>query len=126
MNGWITILFRFPPPLLPTTEEDMVNQLRLLRSRRVGIATYRRLIAEHGSAAAALDALPEIAKGSGVSDYVIYPIERVHAELDAGRKAGAQLIIEGSADYPAALSDISDSPLFCGRSVRFRCSNNQW
>ena len=98
------------PPLLPTTEEDMVNRLRLLRSRRVGIATYRRLMSEHGSAAAALAALPEIAKGSGVSDYAVYPIERVHAELDAGRKAGAQLIIEGSADYPATLSDISDSP----------------
>lgn len=98
------------PPLLPTTEKDMVSRLRLLRSRRVGIATYRRLITEHGSAAAALDALLEIAKGSSVSDYVIYWIERVHAELDAGRKAGARLILEGSADYPATLSDISDSP----------------
>ena len=98
------------PPLLPTTEEDIVSRLRLLRSRRVGIATYRRLIAEHGTAAAALEALPEIAKASGVSDYLIYPIERVHAELAAGRKAGAQLIIEGGPDYPAALSEISDSP----------------
>jgi DNA processing protein len=98
------------PPLLPTTEEDTVSRLRLLRSRRVGIATYRRLIAEHGSADAALDALPEIAKASGVADYAVYPLERVHAELAAGRKAGARLIIEGTADYPASLCDISDAP----------------
>ncbi len=98
------------PPLLPTTEEDLINRLRLLRSRRVGIATYRRLIAEHGTAAAALDALPQIATASGVTGYAVYPLEKVHAELDAGRKAGAKLIVEGTADYPASLSDISDAP----------------
>ena len=109
MNGWITILF-LSPPLLPTTEEDTVNRLRLLRSRRVGIATNRRLIIEHGSAAAALDALPQIAQASGVSDYAVYPLERVHAELEAGRKAGARLIVEGDPEYPSALGDIDDSP----------------
>lgn len=91
------------PPLLPTTEEDTVDRLRLLRSRRVGIATYRRLIAEHGSAAAALDALPQIAKVSGIADYAVCPTASVHAELDAGRKARERLILEGSADYPTAL-----------------------
>jgi DNA processing protein len=69
------------PPLLPTTEEDTVDRLRLLRSRRVGIA-----------------------------DYAVCPIASVHAELDAGRKAGERLILEGNADYPSALCDISDAP----------------
>lgn len=100
------------PPHLPTTKEDTVDRLRLLRSRKVGIATYRRLIAEHGSASAALDALPHIAKASGVADYELYPIARVHAELDAGHRAGARLIVEGSADYPPSLCDISDAPPF--------------
>ncbi|MEL6641938.1 MAG: DNA-protecting protein DprA, partial [Pseudomonadota bacterium] len=53
------------PPLPPTTEDDLIARLRLLRSRRVGPATYRRLIAEHGGAKAALDALPEVAKAAG-------------------------------------------------------------
>ena len=53
------------PPLHPTTEEDTVNRLRLLRSRRVGVATYYRLLAEHQTAARALDALPQIAKEAG-------------------------------------------------------------
>jgi DNA processing protein len=91
-------------------EEDTFDRLRLLRSRRVGIATYRRLIAEHGSAKAALAALPQIAKASGVADYVVCPNAVVQAELDAGRKAGARIVLEGSPEYPAALCDISDSP----------------
>lgn len=99
-----------PPPLLPTMEEDTFDRLRLLRSRRVGIATYRRLIAEHGSAKAALAVLPQIAKASGVADYVVCPNTVVQAELDAGRKAGARIVLEGSPEYPAALCDISDAP----------------
>ncbi len=99
-----------PPPLLPTTEEDTVDRLRLLRSRRVGVATYKRLIAQHGSAAAALDALPQVAKDAGVSGYAICSRDRVHAELDAGRKAGACLIAQGSDHYPASLLDLADAP----------------
>lgn len=98
------------PPLLPTTEEEAVNRLRLLRSRRVGVATYRRLLAEHGSAADALLALPEVAKAAGVADYAICPEGVVLAELKAGKSAGATLLMEGQPQYPAALTDISDAP----------------
>lgn len=99
-----------PPPLLPTTEEDTVNRLRLLRSHRVGIATYRRLMSEHGSADAALAALPDVAKAAGVSGYAPCPLDKLQAELAAGRRADARLICEGSPDYPKSLADISDAP----------------
>ena len=49
------------PPLPPTTEDDRFLLLRLLRSRRVGVATFWRLLDEFGSASAALAALPGIA-----------------------------------------------------------------
>ena len=98
------------PPLLPTTEDDLVNRLRLLRSRRVGVATYRRLLAEHGSAANALEALPQVAKAAGVADYAICPEGVVMAELKAGKAAGAQLLVEGSPDYPPSLHDVADAP----------------
>lgn len=98
------------PPLLPTTEEDTVNRLRLLRSRRVGVATYRRLLAEHGTAANALDALPEIARAAGVDDYQVCPPSVVMAEIKAGRAAGAHLICEGTPEYPTSLLDIADAP----------------
>ncbi len=98
------------PPLLPTTEEDTVNRLRLLRSRRVGVATYRRLLAEHGSAATALKVLPEIARSAGVDGYQICPENVVLAEMKAARSAGAQLLVEGQATYPKTLTDIADAP----------------
>jgi len=98
------------PPLLPTTEEDAVNCLRLLRSRRVGVSTYRRLLAEHGSAGAALKALPDVAKAAGVPDYEVCPEGVVMAELKAGKAAGAELLTEGSRAYPRALFDLGDAP----------------
>jgi len=98
------------PPLLPTTEEEAVNRLRLLRSRRVGVATYRRLLTEHGSAADALLALPKVAKAAGVSDYAVCPEDVVLAELKAGKSAGAVLLMAGQPQYPDALTDISDAP----------------
>ena len=53
------------PPLPPTTEEERFLWLRLLRSRRVGISTFHRLMSEHGTAQNALAALPELAREAG-------------------------------------------------------------
>ncbi|MCW1950378.1 MAG: DNA-processing protein DprA [Octadecabacter sp.] len=99
------------PPLPPTTEDDRVNHLRLLRSRRVGPATYRRLLVEHGSAAAALEALPHIAREAGVCDYKICPEGVILNELKAGRAAKARLVFAGEDDFPKALTEIEDAPV---------------
>ena len=98
------------PPLPPTTEDDRVSWLRLLRSRRVGPSTFYRLMGEHGSARAALDALPEVARAAGVEDYSPCPEGVAHAELKAARAVGAHMICVGSDTYPADLRQISDAP----------------
>lgn len=55
-------LFSSSHPLLPPkTEDDQLDWLRLLRSRRVGISTFYRLLDEHGTARNALEHLPDIA-----------------------------------------------------------------
>ncbi len=59
------------PPLPPTSEDDQFTRLRLLRSRRVSIATYQRLLIEHGTAQNALAALPEVARAADVSNNII-------------------------------------------------------
>ncbi len=100
------------PPLPPTLEEDRFDRIRLLRSRRVGVATWWRLIAEHGTAAAALAALPQIARAAGVDDYAACPPAVVQAELKAARAAGARLVMHGDPDWPAALADLADAPPF--------------
>ena len=98
------------PPLPPTEEENRFHALRLLRSRRVGVATYWRLLAEHGSAAAALEALPEIARAAGVTDYEVCPEGVVAAELKAGATLGARLILHSDPAYPDDLRDLEDAP----------------
>ena len=80
------------PLLPPTTEEERLNWLRLLRSRRVGISTFYRLMGEHGNAARALDALPEIANKAGLSKYEVCSKEYASAEMALGHAAGAHLI----------------------------------
>lgn len=89
---------------------DDVSFLRLIRSRRVGPVTFHRLVAEHGSAVAALEALPEIAAEAGMTDYHTCPEGVAVAELNAGRRCGAQLIRCDSPLYPAALRQIDDAP----------------
>ncbi|WP_147108453.1 DNA-processing protein DprA [Tateyamaria sp. syn59] len=100
------------PPLPPTSEDDQFTRLRLLRSRRVGIATYKRLLIEHGTAQNALAALPEVARAAGVENYTPCPEGVVHAELNAGRALGAHLVAQGDSMYPAALNELSDAPPF--------------
>ena len=76
----------------------------------MGPATFHRLIAEHGSATAALQALPDIAAAAGIDSYAACPEGVAQAELAAGRRAGARLIRHDSPDYPALLREIPDAP----------------
>ena len=98
------------PPLPPTTEDDRISWLRLLRSRRVGPSTFYRLIAENGTVSAALDALPELARASGAKDYAPCPAGVAEAELAAARAVGARMVTIGDASYPAQLAETADAP----------------
>ena len=91
-------------------QDDPADWLRLIRSRRIGPATFHRLLAEHGSAAQALRVLPEIARAAGVENYEICPMGVVMAELKQARVAGATMLRWGDANYPASLQEISDAP----------------
>ncbi|NDV01778.1 DNA-processing protein DprA [Pseudoroseicyclus tamaricis] len=98
------------PPLPPTTEDERLSWLRLLRSRRVGPQTFHRLLRQHGSAGAALTDLPGLARNAGETEYQVCPEGIARAELKAARRAGAHFLAFGAPDYPAALSDLPDAP----------------
>lgn len=100
------------PPLPPTTEDDRLTWLRLLRSRRVGITTFYRLLHEHGTARIALEALPEVAAEAGVQGYAPCDEDTALREMRAARTAGARMIVVGTPDYPGALLDVADPPPF--------------
>ncbi|MEM9585608.1 MAG: DNA-processing protein DprA [Pseudomonadota bacterium] len=104
-------LLSTPPPLAPPkTWDATVNWLRLIRSRRVGPATFFRLLAEHGTAEAALAALPQVAANAGVKTYAPMSFQVAEAELRAGQRIDAKLLCYGAPDYPHALVDIPDPP----------------
>lgn len=109
-------LFPSTHPLTPPlTEEEWLTWLRLLRSRRVGVSTFYRLMAEHGDAAEALAALPEVAAAAGVRKYQVCAVEVVETEWQNAQRAGARPVAFGSVTYPSLLSEIPDPPpvLWC-------------
>lgn len=106
----------FTPHTPPTTDQDSADRLRLIRSRRVGPATYRRLIAEYGSAGAALEALPGLAQAAGVQGYEPCPAGVALNEIRAAHAVGAEMICLGDPRYPELLAQIPDAPaLFWAR-----------
>ncbi|MFN3276142.1 MAG: DNA-processing protein DprA [Paracoccus sp. (in: a-proteobacteria)] len=104
------LAFNGTPTPTPATKDDDLAILRLIRSRRVGPATFHRLMAEHGSAAEALRALPQIAAEAGINDYECCPEGVAAAELSAGRRAGARLIRCDQPGYPPSLRQIDGAP----------------
>jgi DNA processing protein len=92
------------------SESDLISRLRLYRSRRVGPQTFRRLLEEHGTAGAALAALPDIAKAAGTHDYVVYRARDAEQEYRQGLKMGARLLALGTPGYPEWLAGADDAP----------------
>ena len=90
--------------------QRQIDALQLIRSARVGPATFHRLMTEYGGAAAAIRALPEIAAAAGVREYAPCPPGVAQAEWNAGTKSGAQLLVYGAPNYPCSLMGLPDAP----------------
>ena len=85
--------------------------LRLIRSENVGPITCRRLLAHCGDAAAALEALPELARRGGRRRPPrICPQDEAERELDALEALGARVLTLADSEYPSALAAIDDPP----------------
>jgi DNA processing protein len=97
-----------PRSLSPT---ERLDWLRLIRSENVGPITFYQLLARFGSAGAALDALPEIARRGGRQrPLTIATKASAERELEAQAKAGAKFVAWGEPSYPPALAAIEDAP----------------
>ncbi|MFL4981118.1 MAG: DNA-processing protein DprA [Xanthobacteraceae bacterium] len=93
------------------TDEQRLDWLRLIRSDNVGPRTFRVLINHFGSARAALETLPELARrGGAVRPGRICSRADAERELEAQRALGATLIGLGEAEYPRRLRAIADPP----------------
>ena len=102
-----------PAPLPVATLDDAgrLACLRLIRSENVGPVTFRTLINTYGSAAAALDALPEIARRAGRGRPMkLCPRDTAETELAAAAAAGARPLFTIEPGYPPALAVLEAPP----------------
>lgn len=96
----------------PTLSQgERLDWLRLWRSENVGPVTFRRLLGRFGSARAALEALPEMARRGGRTQSVrVCPPDAARREFDAALRLGARLVGCDEADYPPLLRHVEDAP----------------
>ncbi len=89
---------------------DQFDRLRLIRSPNIGPVTYRQLIARFGSAAAALDALPDLIMRGGGRATVRANAGEIEREMKATEAAGARYLFLGDSDYPHLLGHLDNAP----------------
>ena len=90
--------------------DDLIDRIRLLRTPGIGPITFHQLIARFGVPAAALAAVPDLARRGGGS------APRIPTESEAAREAerveryGARYLVAGNSSYPPLLEELDDAP----------------
>lgn len=93
------------------SEAQKRDWLQLIRTETVGPATFRALLNRFGSARAALEALPDLARRGGARLPVRIPsLADIDREWTAVSDFGARLVALGESDYPAMLAGIDGPP----------------
>lgn len=93
------------------SEAERLARLQLARTENVGPVTFRQLLLRYGSADAALEALPELARRGGRRRPVrLCRREAATREVERLAEMGAQLLVYGETDYPPPLAAVSDAP----------------
>jgi DNA processing protein len=106
---------------------ERIDRLRLIRTEGVGPVTYRRLLERYPDPAAAIDALPRLARAGGKANPPpVMSVADAERELQRTEALGGCVIMVGEPDYPALLAMMDDAPpclILAGDSalVRRRC-----
>lgn len=99
------------PDTRPLGDAERLDWLRLTRTDQVGPVTFRALLERFGTAARALESLPELSRRGGRAK-PIQPPARAQAEREvkALAKRGGRFVAACEPDYPARLAAIEDAP----------------
>ena len=93
------------------TDQQWLDWLRLIRSEHVGPRTFRTLLNHFGGAAAALAALPDLARRGGARGATkVCTRADAERELAAAERLGVTYLALGEPDYPVRLQAIDDPP----------------
>jgi DNA processing protein len=97
---------------------DQIDHLRLVRAEGVGPITYRRLIERCHTPAAALAALPRLARAGGrAAAPKLMSFADAERELEQTSALGGRMLFLSDPDYPALLKLMDDAPpclIICG------------
>lgn len=99
-------------------DDGAVARLRLIRTPQIGPVSYAQLLARFGSAAATLEALPQLAARGGGPAPPIAPVALAERELAHAARLGARHLFLGDPQYPDLLAELDDAPpvvMFRGR-----------
>ena len=93
------------------SQAERLAWLRLIRTENVGPVTFRQLLRRFGTAAAAIDALPDLARRGGRKGPIrVCPATAARQELETLDALGAQTIALVEPAYPPALAALDDAP----------------
>jgi DNA processing protein len=92
------------------TPAQRLDWLRLIRSDNVGPRTFRTLLRRCGSAGAAIEALPDLARRGGAQAVRICRRDEAEGELETAAKMDVSFVALGEEGYPAPLAEIDDAP----------------
>ena len=90
------------------SKDEKLDWLRLIRSDNVGPITFRRLLERFGTAGAALDALPELARHGGRAGGIkVCPRASAEREMEGLEPIGARLVAWGEPEYQVRAREAS-------------------
>lgn len=93
-----------------TLSLDQFAKLRLIRSVNIGPVSYLQLLARYGTAARALEALPELARNGGGRSPQIADKRAVAREVERTLALGGRYLFLGEAAYPSLLAETDSAP----------------
>lgn len=91
------------------SDRQRLDWLRLIRSESIGPLSFRSLTNRFGGTAAALEALPDLARRAGRSLRVCTASE-AEREMEQLQRIGGRLLALGEPDYPLPLQAIDSAP----------------
>jgi DNA processing protein len=89
---------------------DLIDRLRLARTSGIGPVTFRQLLRRFGSPAAALDAIPDLARRGGGKAPAVTTKAEAEREIAQVDKLGARFLVLGQGLYPRLLAEMDDAP----------------
>jgi DNA processing protein len=95
--------------MITLTDRQRLDWLRLIRCEGVGPVTFRTLLNRFGGAAAAVEALPALARQAGRT-VTVPSLDEIEREVERAGRLGVRFLALGEQGYPTALAATDSAP----------------